>query len=42
LNPIRAMTVGASTPGNDVILYAIIYGAVLLAIAVWSFQRRDL
>ena len=42
LNPIRAMTIGASTPDNGVIVYAIAYVGVLLFLAVGSFQRRDL
>ncbi len=42
LNPIRAMTIGASTPDNGVIVYAVVYVVVLLLIAVRSFQRRDL
>ncbi|MFN8597313.1 MAG: ABC transporter permease [Anaerolineae bacterium] len=42
LNPIRVMTVGATTPDNGILLYAAVYIAVLLSIAMWSFQRRDL
>jgi ABC-type transport system involved in multi-copper enzyme maturation permease subunit len=42
INPIRAMTVGASTPDQGVMLYALIYAAVLLGLAILSFQRRDL
>lgn len=31
-----------SQPSDLMIVYAILYGAVLLAFAVWSFSRRDL
>ena len=42
LNPIRMMTIGASTPDNSVIAYAIAYAALILLLAFFSFQRRDL
>lgn len=42
MNPIRAMTLGASTPDEGVVWYALFYAAVLLGLAILSFQRRDL
>ena len=42
MNPIRAMTLGASTPDRGVVLYALLFAAVLLGLAIFSFQRRDL
>ncbi len=42
MNPIKLMTFGASTPDRGVVLYALIYAAVLLGLAIVSFQRRDL
>ncbi len=42
MNPIRAMTLGASTPDRGVVLYALLFAAALLGLAIVSFQRRDL
>jgi ABC-type transport system involved in multi-copper enzyme maturation permease subunit len=42
VNPIRMMTLGSSTPDQGVVGYALFYAAVLLGLAILSFQRRDL
>jgi Cu-processing system permease protein len=42
MNPIKMMTFGASVPDPGVVGYALFYAAVLLLLAVVSFQRRDL
>ncbi len=42
MNPIKLMTFGASTPDQGVVWYALGYAAVLLLLAIASFQRRDL
>ncbi len=42
MNPIKLMTFGASTPDRGVVWYALGYAAVLLLLAIASFQRRDL
>jgi hypothetical protein len=36
------MTLGSSTPDQGVVGYALLYAAVLLGLAIVSFQRRDL
>jgi ABC-type transport system involved in multi-copper enzyme maturation permease subunit len=42
VNPIKLMTLGSSTPDRGVVLYALLFAAVLLWLAIVSFQRRDL
>jgi ABC-type transport system involved in multi-copper enzyme maturation permease subunit len=42
VNPVKMMTLGSSTPDQGVVLYALLYAAVLLGLAILSFQRRDL
>jgi ABC-type transport system involved in multi-copper enzyme maturation permease subunit len=42
VNPVRMMTLGSSTPDQGVVGYALLYAAVLLGLAILSFQRRDL
>jgi Cu-processing system permease protein len=42
VNPIKLMTLGSSTPDRGVVLYALLYAAALLGLAIVSFQRRDL
>jgi ABC-type transport system involved in multi-copper enzyme maturation permease subunit len=42
LNPIKLMTFGASTPDRGVVGYALLYAALLLLLAMASFQHRDL
>ncbi len=42
VNPIRMMTLGSSAPDPGVVWYALFYAAVLLGLAILSFQRRDL
>jgi len=42
VNPVKMMTLGSSTPDQGVVWYALLYAAVLLGLAILSFQRRDL
>lgn len=42
INPVKMMTLGSSTPDQGVVWYALIYAAILLSLAILSFQRRDL
>ena len=42
VNPVKMMTLGSSTPDQGVVWYALFYAAVLLGLAIVSFQRRDL
>ena len=42
VNPVKMMTLGSSTPDQGVVGYALLYAAVLLGLAILSFQRRDL
>ena len=42
MNPIKMMTFGSSTPDRGVVLYALIYAALILLLTIVSFQRRDL
>jgi ABC-type transport system involved in multi-copper enzyme maturation permease subunit len=42
VNPVKMMTLGSSTPDQGVVWYALFYAAVLLGLAILSFQRRDL
>lgn len=42
VNPVKMMTLGSSTPDQGVVAYALLYAAVLLGLAILSFQRRDL
>ncbi len=42
INPLRYMLLGQGTPDATVLIYAVAYAAVVLLLAIVSFQRRDL
>jgi len=42
INPLRYMLLGQGTPDASILIYAVIYAAVILLLALLSFQRRDL
>jgi ABC-type polysaccharide/polyol phosphate export permease len=42
INPLRYMLLGQRTPDASVLIYAVVYAAVILLLALLSFQRRDL
>jgi Cu-processing system permease protein len=42
INPLRYMLLGQGTPDASILIYAVIYAAVILLLAIVSFQRRDL
>jgi hypothetical protein len=42
INPPRYMLLGQGTPDAAILIYAVVYAAVILAPALVSFQRRDL
>jgi hypothetical protein len=42
INPLRYMPLGEGTPDATVLIYAVVYAAVVLLLALVSFQRRDL
>ena len=42
INPLRYMLLGQGTPDATIWIYAVVYAAVILLLALVSFQRRDL
>jgi len=42
INPLRYMLLGQGTPDSTVLIYAVVYAAVVLVLAIVSFQRRVL
>jgi len=42
INPLRYMLLGQGTPDASILIYAVIYAVVVLALALASFQQRDL
>jgi ABC-type transport system involved in multi-copper enzyme maturation permease subunit len=41
-NPFKLAFGGLSQPDTGIVTYAIVFAAVVLLVALWSFQRRDL
>src|SRR5512139_586921 len=42
INPLRYMLLGQGTPDATILIYSAVYAAVVLLLALVSFQRRDL